>query len=109
VFRLLEPKAMIDANPIAPSPVWGRGDGPEARPGIEPSGRGCSSEPPRNSRNPSPSWRGGGQITFYAAILHGRSYLREFTETSLLIFGVSILLYVLGLTLGSLLGIKQLS
>jgi len=44
VFRLLEPKAMIDANPIAPSP--GRGSGSEARPVIEPSGRGCSPEPP---------------------------------------------------------------
>jgi hypothetical protein len=26
--------------PITPSPVWGRGNGPETRPGVEPLGRG---------------------------------------------------------------------
>jgi hypothetical protein len=31
---------MINGLLIAPSPVWGRGNGPETRPGIEPSGRG---------------------------------------------------------------------
>jgi len=47
-------------------------------------------------------------ISFYAAVLHGRSYLRELIETSLLIFGVSSLLYILGSIFGSLLGVKQL-
>lgn len=47
-------------------------------------------------------------ISFYSAVLHGRNYLREFIETSLLIFGVSSLLYVLGSIFGSLLGINQL-
>ncbi|MEM4788446.1 MAG: VIT1/CCC1 family protein [Ignisphaera sp.] len=46
-------------------------------------------------------------ITFYASVLHDRKYLREFTETTLLIFGVSILLYVLGSVLGTILGVKQ--
>jgi len=32
--------------PIAPSPGMGRGNGQEARPVTEPSGRGCSPEPP---------------------------------------------------------------
>jgi hypothetical protein len=38
-FELL---AMIDIDrvSIAPSPAWGRGNGPKTRPGIEPSGRG---------------------------------------------------------------------
>jgi len=31
---------MIVGVPITPSPVWGRGKGPETRPGVEPSGRG---------------------------------------------------------------------
>jgi len=46
VFRLFEPRAMIVGAPIAPSPGMGRGNGQEARPVIEPSGRGCSPEPP---------------------------------------------------------------
>jgi putative transposase len=46
---------------ITPSPVWDRGDGPEARPGTEPSGRGCSPEPPRPHRNPRLLRRGGSQ------------------------------------------------
>ncbi|MCC6047045.1 MAG: hypothetical protein LM571_02530 [Desulfurococcaceae archaeon] len=33
-------RAMMVGVPIAPSPAWGRGNGPEARPGVEPSGRG---------------------------------------------------------------------
>jgi hypothetical protein len=39
-IKLLEPMAMISSLSIAPSPVWDRGNGPETRPGIEPSGRG---------------------------------------------------------------------
>gem|GEM_PF-5259529 len=31
------------------APGWGRGDGQEVRPVIEPSGRGCNPEPPRLS------------------------------------------------------------
>jgi len=46
-------------------------------------------------------------ITFYASVLHNRNYFREFTETALLIFGVSILLYILGSVLGSVFGVKQ--
>jgi hypothetical protein len=38
--KICEPRAMMVGVPIAPSPVWGRGNGPEARPGVEPSGRG---------------------------------------------------------------------
>lgn len=47
-------------------------------------------------------------ITFYASILHNRNYFKEFTETALLIFGVSILLYILGSVLGTILGVKQI-
>jgi VIT1/CCC1 family predicted Fe2+/Mn2+ transporter len=35
-------------------------------------------------------------MAFYVAVLQNRSYLREFIETTLLIFGVSILLYIIG-------------
>jgi VIT1/CCC1 family predicted Fe2+/Mn2+ transporter len=45
-------------------------------------------------------------LTFYVAILHNRSYIKEFGETAIMIFGVSILLYILGSTLGKILGIK---
>jgi putative transposase len=31
---------MMVGVPITPSPAWGRGNGPETRPGVEPSGRG---------------------------------------------------------------------
>jgi len=40
VFKIREPGAMIVGVPIAPSPGRGRGNGPETRPGVEPSGRG---------------------------------------------------------------------
>jgi hypothetical protein len=33
--KLFEPMAMINSLSIAPSPVWGRGNGPETRPGIK--------------------------------------------------------------------------
>lgn len=46
-------------------------------------------------------------ITLYASVLHGKKYLREFTETALLIFGVSLLLYVVGSALGGLMGVKH--
>jgi hypothetical protein len=39
-IKLFEPLAMINGLLITPSPVWDRGNGPETRPGIEPSGRG---------------------------------------------------------------------
>jgi hypothetical protein len=32
--------AMMVGVPITPSSVWGRGNGPETRPGVEPSRRG---------------------------------------------------------------------
>jgi len=38
--KLSEPMAMINSLSIAPSPERDRGNGPETRPGIEPSGRG---------------------------------------------------------------------
>jgi hypothetical protein len=37
--KLSEPMAMISSLSIAPSPM-DRGNGPETRPGVEPSGRG---------------------------------------------------------------------
>jgi len=55
-------EAMISSLRITPSPAWDRGNGSEARPGVEPSGRGdVTPKPPRNGRNPRHSWRGGGQ------------------------------------------------
>jgi VIT1/CCC1 family predicted Fe2+/Mn2+ transporter len=45
-------------------------------------------------------------MTFYVAVLQSRSYLREFAEITLLIFGVSILLYIIGSTMGNVLGVK---
>ena len=45
-------------------------------------------------------------MAFYVAVLQNRSYLREFIEATLLIFGVSILLYIIGLVLGNVLGVK---
>lgn len=47
-------------------------------------------------------------VTFYAAVLHDRRYLREFAETASLMFGVSILLYFLGSTLGGLIGVRRI-
>lgn len=46
-------------------------------------------------------------MTFYVAILHGRSYERGVVETTLLIFGVSILLYMLGMVLGKVFGLTS--
>jgi len=46
-------------------------------------------------------------LTFYVAILHNRSYIKEFSETTILIFSVSILLYVLGSILGKILGLTS--
>ena len=40
MFKICEPGAMIVGVPIAPSPAWDKGNGPETRPGVEPSGRG---------------------------------------------------------------------
>jgi VIT1/CCC1 family predicted Fe2+/Mn2+ transporter len=45
-------------------------------------------------------------MAFYVAVLQNRSYLREFIEATLLIFGVSILLYTIGSVLGNVLGVK---
>jgi len=39
-IRIFEPLAMISSLCITPSPERDRGNGPETRPGIEPSGRG---------------------------------------------------------------------
>ncbi len=58
--KLSEPMAMISSLSIAPS-TMDRGNGSETRPGIEPR-KGCSPKPPRNSRNPRTSGRGGSQI-----------------------------------------------
>jgi hypothetical protein len=60
-IKPFEPLAMISSLSIAPSPTWGRGNGPETRPGVEPK-RGCNSKPPRTSRNPRPVGWGGGQV-----------------------------------------------
>jgi putative transposase len=38
--KVFERSAMINSLCITPSPGRGRGNGPETRPGIEPSGRG---------------------------------------------------------------------
>ncbi|NAY89342.1 MAG: hypothetical protein GU347_01275 [Desulfurococcales archaeon] len=40
MFKIYEPRAMIDGVSITPSPNLDRGNGPETRPGIEPSERG---------------------------------------------------------------------
>ncbi|MCC6029844.1 MAG: hypothetical protein LM591_06870 [Candidatus Korarchaeum sp.] len=39
-IKLFEPLAMINGLRITPNPERDRGNGPETRPGIEPSGRG---------------------------------------------------------------------
>jgi hypothetical protein len=39
-IKLFEPLAMINGLLITPSPERDRGNGPETRPGIKPSGRG---------------------------------------------------------------------
>jgi hypothetical protein len=43
---------MMVGVPIAPSPVWGRGNGPGIQPGTEPSGRGCNPELPLQQEAP---------------------------------------------------------
>jgi putative transposase len=40
LLRSVSLRAMMVGVPIAPSPGRGRGNGPETRPGVEPSGRG---------------------------------------------------------------------
>jgi VIT1/CCC1 family predicted Fe2+/Mn2+ transporter len=45
-------------------------------------------------------------MSFYVAVLHSRSYAKEFTETALLIFGVALLLYILGSVLGEVFGVR---
>ncbi len=45
-------------------------------------------------------------ISTYGSVLHGRSYLREITETTAIILGVSALLYVFGSIVAGLLGIR---
>ncbi|MEM0490296.1 MAG: ferritin family protein [Ignisphaera sp.] len=45
-------------------------------------------------------------MTFYTTVLHNRNYLREFIETTTMILGVSLLLYILGSILGKLIGIE---
>jgi putative transposase len=40
LLRSVSLRAMMVGVPIAPSPGRGRGNGPEARPGVEPSRRG---------------------------------------------------------------------
>lgn len=45
-------------------------------------------------------------MTLYTAVLHSRSFLKEFVESIALILGVSVLLYVLGLILGKVVGVK---
>ncbi|MEM2235358.1 MAG: rubrerythrin family protein [Desulfurococcaceae archaeon] len=44
-------------------------------------------------------------MSFYSSVLFKRSYLKEFIETSGLMLGVSILLFVLGNVLGQLFGV----
>jgi len=62
-IKLFEPLAMINDLRITPSPVWGRGNGPETLPGVEPSGRGdVTPNLPAIARTPRPSGREGGQI-----------------------------------------------
>lgn len=45
-------------------------------------------------------------ISTYGSVLHGRSYIREITETTAIILGVSAILYVIGSLVASLLGIR---
>lgn len=45
-------------------------------------------------------------ISFYAAVLQNKKYLREFAESTTLILGVSLLLYVVGSWLGGMLGVR---
>jgi len=54
---------MIDGLCITPSPVWDRGNGPEIRPGIEPSERGdVIQNLPELAGTPCTLGRGGGQL-----------------------------------------------
>lgn len=45
-------------------------------------------------------------ISTYGSVLHGRSYLREITETTVIILGVSAVLYIIGSFVAGLLGIR---
>lgn len=45
-------------------------------------------------------------MTFYTAVLYSKNFLKEFTESITLILGISISLYILGLVLGRVVGVK---
>ncbi len=47
-------------------------------------------------------------MTFYTAVLYNKKFLKEFLESITLILGVSFILYILGLTLGRIVGIKTM-
>ncbi len=49
MFKIFEPRAMMVRAFITPSPERDRGNGPETWAGIELSGEGCNSKPPRTS------------------------------------------------------------
>jgi hypothetical protein len=69
--------------PITPSPGRGRGNGPETRPGIEPSRRGdvIPNLPALAARH---SWRGGGQMVIYGSFgLRKRVFVKRYPGTSL--------------------------
>jgi hypothetical protein len=54
---------MIGSLSIAPSPAWGRGNGPETRPGVEPSGRGDVA-PNLPALAGTPALQGGEEVRF---------------------------------------------
>lgn len=46
-------------------------------------------------------------MSFYSSVLHERKYVRELAVTAGLILGISTILYILGKTLGGLLGVNS--
>jgi len=59
-IKAFELVAIINNPIITPSPTWDKGNGPETRPGIEPSEAGDVIPNPCPSRNPRSLWRGRG-------------------------------------------------
>jgi hypothetical protein len=55
---------MMVGVPIAPSPAWGRGNGSETRPGVEPSGRGGVA-PNLPALAETPALQGGEEVSRY--------------------------------------------
>jgi len=60
-IKIFEPLAMINSQRITPSPGWDRGNGPETRPGVEPS-RGGNVIPNLPAIAGTPTIQGGEEV-----------------------------------------------